>query len=99
MTASPPAQRGAPSGPSGYLVAALALFLVAPVALLAWVVATAVVRCGARRWVLAVCGLVPGVVAVAVAGPKMAAVASLTASQVFSASRRRDGVRRSWGPC
>jgi hypothetical protein len=40
VTASPPAQRGAPSGPSGYLVAALALFLVAPVALLAWVVAT-----------------------------------------------------------
>jgi hypothetical protein len=76
--------RGAPSGPSGYLLAALLVFLVAPVALVAWVVSVAALRYGARRWVLALCGLVPGVVAVVVVGPKIGAVASMTAAQVFS---------------
>jgi hypothetical protein len=35
----------------------LALLLVAPVALVAWLVSTAALRYGARRWVLALCGL------------------------------------------
>jgi hypothetical protein len=86
VTATPTApQRGAPSGPSGYLLAALALLVVAPVALLAWVLGTAALRYGARRWVLALCGLVPGVVAAMATGPRIGAVASVTAAQVFGA--------------
>jgi hypothetical protein len=66
VTPVPPRESGrdrrpaAPSGPSGYLLAALVMFLVAPVSLLAWPVAVAALRAGARRWVLALCGLVPG---------------------------------------
>jgi hypothetical protein len=81
---SNPSTAARDSGPSGYLVAALVLLLVAPVALLAWVVAVAALRYGARRWVLALSGLVPGVVGVVVVGPKVAVVASVTAAQVFS---------------
>jgi hypothetical protein len=82
--------------PSGYLLAALVLLLVAPVALLAWVVSVAALRYGARRWVLALCGLVPGIVAAVFIGPRIAAVASLAASQVFSVAGRSPVVP-SWG--
>jgi hypothetical protein len=70
--------------PSGYLLAALALLVLAPVALLAWVVGVAALRYGARRWILALCGAVPGIVALVVVGPRIGAHASLTAAQVFS---------------
>ena len=87
MTATPTApERGAPSGPSGYLLAALVLLLITPVALAAWVVASAALRLGARRWVVAVCGLVPGVVAAVFVAPKIGATASVAAAQVFSAA-------------
>ena len=88
MTARPDRNRGTadPVVPSGYLLAAVALLLVAPVALLAWVVGVAALRYGARRWVLALCGLVPGVVAIMAVGPRIGAVASLAAAQVFGAA-------------
>ena len=78
-------QDGKSSGmqPSGHLLAALVLLVVAPVALLAWVGGVAALRYGARRWVLALCGLVPGVVGLMVAGSRIAAVASVTATGVF----------------
>ena len=84
MKAEAPAKT-TPAAPSGYLLAALALLLVAPVALLAWVMASAAVRYGARRWVVAVCGLVPGVVAGLFVVPRMGAAASVAAAQVFGA--------------
>jgi hypothetical protein len=78
--------RPTPAVPSGYLLAALALLLVAPVALVAWVVATAAVRLGARRWVVAVCGLVPGIVAAVFVAPKIGAHVAAAAAQVFGAA-------------
>jgi hypothetical protein len=57
----------------------VALLVVAPVALLAWVVSVAALRYGARRWVLAVCGLVPGIIAVVLVGPRIGAHAALDA--------------------
>jgi hypothetical protein len=87
---SPPAdrreQKPTPAAPSGYLIAALVLLVLAPVALLAWVVGVAALRYGARRWVLALCGLVPGVVAVVLVGPRIGAHASLAAAQVLGAA-------------
>lgn len=87
---SPGAGSGPAAGPaaspgSGYLVAAAVLLVAAPVALVAWVLGTAALRYGARRWVLALCGLVPGVVAAVATGPKLAAVASLALARVFGA--------------
>jgi hypothetical protein len=76
--------RAAPSGPSGYLITAVMMIIITPVALLAWPVGVAALRAGARRWVLAACGLVPGVVAVALVGPRIGAQASLVAAQAFS---------------
>jgi hypothetical protein len=78
-------QKPAPAVPSGYLVAALVLLVLAPVALLAWVVGVAALRYGARRWVLALSGLLPGIVAAVLIGPGIAAVASVTVAQVFGA--------------
>jgi hypothetical protein len=75
-----------PTMPSGYLLAAVALLLLAPVALVAWLVATTAVRYGARRWVLALCGLVPGIVAVVALGPRIGAMATATATQVLGAA-------------
>jgi hypothetical protein len=81
--------RTPPAAPSGYLLAAAAMLLLAPVSLLAWPLAVAALRAGARRagarrWVLAVCGLVPGIVAAVFVAPRMGAQAWLAASQVFS---------------
>jgi hypothetical protein len=75
-----------PAAPSGYLIAAVALLLLAPLALLAWLVATAAVRLGARRWVLAVCGAVPGVVALVLLGPRIGAHAAAAATTVAGAA-------------
>jgi hypothetical protein len=83
------------SAPSGYLMAALVLLVVAPVALLAWVVGVAALRYGARRWNLALCGLVPGVVALLVVGPRVGAYASVAAAQVFSVAGTASAP--SWG--
>jgi hypothetical protein len=81
--------QGAPAPapvPSGYLLAAVALLLLAPVALVAWMIGTAALRYGARRWVLALCGLVPGIVALVVLGPNIAAAASLAGARAFGAA-------------
>jgi hypothetical protein len=83
VTRNQPQVRETPKVPSGYLLAALALLVLAPVALAAWVLATAAVRLGARRWVLAICGLVPGIVALVLLGPRIGTQASLAAGQVF----------------
>jgi hypothetical protein len=75
-----------PATPSGYLIAAVALLLLAPVALIAWAAGTLTLAFGARRWVLALAGLVPGTVAVVLLGPEMAATAAATGRQVFGAA-------------
>jgi hypothetical protein len=75
-----------PAVPSGYLLAAVALLVLTPVALLAWLVGVAALRYGARRWVLAVCGLVPGIVALVVIGPKIGAHATAAGAAVFGAA-------------
>jgi hypothetical protein len=75
-----------PAAPSGYLLAALALLLVAPVALVAWVGGIAALCYGARRWVVALAGLLPGLVGLMMVGPRIGAVASLAGAQLFSAA-------------
>lgn len=80
---------------SGYLVAALLMIVLAPVSLLAWVLAAVAVQLGARRWVVAVCGLVPGLISAAVIGPRIGAAASLAAAQVFGAAGT--ATMPSWG--
>lgn len=75
-----------PAVPSGYLLAAVALLVLAPVALLAWVGGTVALRLGARRWVLTVCGLVPDLLAAALVGPRIGGHAALAASQVVRAA-------------
>jgi hypothetical protein len=88
MTTNRQSDKATPDGPSGYLIAALVLLVLAPVTLLAWVGGVAALRYGARRWVLAVCGLVPGIITVVMVGPKLAAVAALGAGQALGAVGR-----------
>jgi hypothetical protein len=78
--------RPTPAAPSGYLVASVAMFLLAPVALIAWAAGTAALAFGARRWVLAIAGVVPGTVAIVLLGPEIAATAAATGRQVLGAA-------------
>jgi hypothetical protein len=75
-----------PAVPSGYLLAAVALLVLTPVALVAWLVGVAALRYGARRWVLAVCGLLPGIVALVLIGPRIGAHATAAGAAVFGAA-------------
>ena len=84
-----------PAMPSGYLLASLAMLVLAPVSLAAWVLAAAAVQLGARRRVLAVCGAVPLVLGVVVVGPRMGAAASLAGAQVLGAAGT--GAVPAWG--
>jgi hypothetical protein len=61
-----------PAALSGYLFASAVMLLVAPLSLLAWTAGIIVLRYGARRWVLAAAGVVPGVAAAGMLGTGIA---------------------------
>jgi hypothetical protein len=83
VSAQRPARVDRPPTPgSGLLVVTVVLFLAAPVALPAWLVASAAVRYGARRWHLAVAGVVPGVLAGWLLWPRMSATLAAAGAAV-----------------
>jgi hypothetical protein len=67
-----PPEQPTPAAPSGYLMLAAVLLLAAPLSLVAWAAGSYALRAGARRWVLALTGLVPGVTASVLLGPGIA---------------------------
>jgi hypothetical protein len=70
--------RTTPAGPSGYLMAAGALLLLAPLSLVAWAAGSAAVRAGARRPIVALAGVVPGVAAAVLLGRGMTRAGAAT---------------------
>jgi hypothetical protein len=83
------------AAPSGYLLAALVLLVLAPLALVAWILGTAALRYGARRWALGLAGAVPLAVALVLVGPKVGAHAAAAGARLISTA----GVAHlpSWG--
>ena len=73
-----PPEQPTSTGPSGYLMLAAVLLLVVPLSLVAWAAGSYALRAGARRWVLALTGLVPGVAAAALLGPGIVRHAAAT---------------------
>jgi hypothetical protein len=80
--------------PSGYLVAALALLVLAPVGLAAWAVGVAALRSGARRRALLLPALLPAVAGVLFLRSSIGAHATLAASGVLNAAG--SGAMPSW---
>jgi len=74
-SASPaPGGRAIPSGPSGYLIAAVLLLALAPPALVGWVAGAGVLRSGwVSRRRLSAAGAVTGALALVLIGPTRAA--------------------------
>jgi hypothetical protein len=75
-----------PALPSGYLLATVVLLVAAPASLVAWAAGAAALRAGARRWVLAASGLLPGVAAAALLGPSLTHSATSTVLGVAGGS-------------
>jgi len=81
---TPPARASSPAQPvSAMPLVVGALLLLAPVALLGWIGGALALRMGARRGVLALAGLAPGLVAVLLLGPRITAAAAAALAQVF----------------
>jgi hypothetical protein len=78
-----------PSGPSGHLLAALVLLVVAPPAIVGWLIGAGVVRGGwVSRGRLAAAASVTGALALLVIGPTVAAGGLLAAVAALAGSCR-----------